>query len=118
MVVTGHDTARIGLLIWPALTTVAALDPAAGDDPQALCASEKVTAAIAEKLSAWNVANPASSTRIDRFVLMPEPPSIDANEITDKGYVNQRATLERRADLVEALRSGTLGTMVPATERT
>ena len=118
VVVTGHDTDRIGLLIWPALAAVAALDPAAGDDPQALCASEKVTAAIAEKLSAWNVANPASSTRIDRFVLMPEPPSIDANEITDKGYVNQRATLERRADLVEALRSGTLGTLVPAMERT
>ena len=31
---------------------------------------------------------------------MAEPPSIDANEITDKGYVNQRAVLERRADLV------------------
>ncbi len=35
-----------------------------------------------------------------------EPPSIDANEITDKGYMNQRAVLERRAALVEALYSG------------
>jgi feruloyl-CoA synthase len=34
---------------------------------------------------------------------MTEPPSIDAGEITDKGYVNQRATLERRAALVAAL---------------
>jgi feruloyl-CoA synthase len=34
---------------------------------------------------------------------MAEPPSIDGHEITDKGYVNQRATLERRAALVEAL---------------
>jgi feruloyl-CoA synthase len=34
---------------------------------------------------------------------MPEPPSIDANEITDKGYVNQRAVLERRRALVERL---------------
>jgi feruloyl-CoA synthase len=34
---------------------------------------------------------------------MTEPPSIDGHEITDKGYVNQRATLERRAKLVEAL---------------
>jgi len=32
-----------------------------------------------------------------------EPPSIDANEITDKGYINQRAVLERRAALVERL---------------
>ena len=34
---------------------------------------------------------------------MLEPPSIDAGEITDKGYVNQRATLERRHALVESL---------------
>jgi feruloyl-CoA synthase len=34
---------------------------------------------------------------------MGEPPSIDANEITDKGYMNQRAVLERRKDLVEKL---------------
>ena len=34
---------------------------------------------------------------------MTEPPSIDANEITDKGYINQRATLERRHALVEHL---------------
>ena len=116
VVVTGHDTDRIGLLVWPAMAAVAALDPDVGDDPEALCKSEKVTAAIAEKLAAWNAANPASSTRIDRFVLMATPPSIDANEITDKGYVNQRATLERRAELVDALRRGTLGTMVPAAE--
>ena len=32
---------------------------------------------------------------------MTEPPSIDAGEITDKGYVNQRATLERRQTLVD-----------------
>lgn len=116
VVVTGHDTDSIGLLIWPAMAAVAALDPEAGDDPDALCASAKVIAAIAEKLAAWNAANPASSTRIARFVLMAAPPSIDANEITDKGYVNQRATLERRAELVDALRRGTLGTMVPAAE--
>ena len=27
-----------------------------------------------------------------------DPPSIDAGEITDKGYVNQRATQDARAD--------------------
>jgi feruloyl-CoA synthase len=37
---------------------------------------------------------------------MTEPPSIDANEITDKGYMNQRAVLERRAALVETLYAG------------
>jgi feruloyl-CoA synthase len=29
-------------------------------------------------------------------LLLPDTPSIDANEITDKGYINQRLALERR----------------------
>jgi feruloyl-CoA synthase len=36
-------------------------------------------------------------------MLMTEPASIDGNELTDKGYINQRAGLERRAALVERL---------------
>jgi feruloyl-CoA synthase len=39
-------------------------------------------------------------------LLLDEPPSIDANEITDKGYINQRAVLEHRAALVERLYAG------------
>ena len=34
---------------------------------------------------------------------MDEPPSLEAGEITDKGYVNPRAVLERRRALVERL---------------
>jgi len=45
----------------------------------------------------------SSSLRIARAMLMVEPPSIDGNELTDKGYINQRAGLERRAALVERL---------------
>ncbi len=44
-----------------------------------------------------------SSMRIARVILLTEPPSIDGNELTDKGYINQRAGLERRAAQVEAL---------------
>ena len=36
-------------------------------------------------------------------ILMSEPPSIDGHELTDKGYINQRATLDRRSALVERL---------------
>jgi len=36
-------------------------------------------------------------------MLMSEPPDSDANEITDKGYINQRAALQRRQELVEQL---------------
>jgi feruloyl-CoA synthase len=44
-----------------------------------------------------------SAGRIERLLLLDEPPSMDAGEITDKGYVNQRAVLDRRADLVDRL---------------
>ena len=38
-----------------------------------------------------------------RAIVQAEPPSADAGEITDKGYINQRAVLERRAAEVAAL---------------
>jgi feruloyl-CoA synthase len=37
--------------------------------------------------------------------LLTEPPSIDANEITDKGYINQQAVLERRSEIVDKVYS-------------
>jgi feruloyl-CoA synthase len=36
-------------------------------------------------------------------MLLAEPPGLDAGEITDKGYINQRACLTRRAADVAAL---------------
>jgi len=50
-----------------------------------------------------------SSTHPTRLLVMTEPPQIDAGEITDKGYINQRAVLERRAALVEKLYAGSEG---------
>ena len=44
-----------------------------------------------------------SSTRVARVLFLIEPPSIDHNEITDKGSLNQRAILTRRAEIVDAL---------------
>lgn len=38
-----------------------------------------------------------------RLLVLDQPPSIDDGEITDKGYINQRAVLERRAAHVEQL---------------
>ncbi|MBI3376576.1 MAG: feruloyl-CoA synthase [Betaproteobacteria bacterium] len=43
------------------------------------------------------------ANRIARALLLDVPPSIDVGEVTDKGSINQRAVLEHRADLVEAL---------------
>jgi feruloyl-CoA synthase len=44
-----------------------------------------------------------SSNRIARLLVLEEPPSLDAGEMTDKGSINQRAVLARRAALVEEL---------------
>jgi feruloyl-CoA synthase len=89
-VITGHDRDEIGALVF--------LSAAAKDRPDV---RERLQAALA-KLAAEG----GSSTHPRRLLVMSEPPSIDANEITDKGYINQRAVLERRAELVEKLYAG------------
>ena len=50
-----------------------------------------------------------SSTHPMRVLVTDQPPTIDAGEITDKGYINQRAVLEKRAALVERLYAGGTG---------
>jgi len=50
-----------------------------------------------------NREHPASSERFMRLLLLDTPPRIDHNEITDKGYINQRAVLQHRADALSAL---------------
>jgi feruloyl-CoA synthase len=40
---------------------------------------------------------------VTRAILLADPPSLDAGEITDKGSFNQRAVLDRRAAQVELL---------------
>ncbi len=94
MVIAGQDKPFASALIWP---SPAAL-PTLGDNP-----IEKLKAELKERIAAFNATAGGSSRRIGRFIVMLEPPSIDAGEITDKGYVNQRATLERRHALVESL---------------
>jgi feruloyl-CoA synthase len=58
---------------------------------------------VKEKFALFNAASGGTSGKVKRVLLMTEPPSVDGHEITDKGYVNQRATLERRKILVDLL---------------
>ena len=69
-------------------------------------ADPKLRDFVRDKFAAHNKAQSGTSSRIKRVLLMAEPPSIDGHEITDKGYVNQRATLERRKALVDRLYQG------------
>ena len=102
-VVCGHDRDYVALLAWPNLDAAASSRGEPDAAPEQLVRSPKLAEFLRERFRAYNRSNPASSTRVERVLLLAEPPSMDANEITDKGYVNQRAALERRAVHVAAL---------------
>ena len=87
-VVTGHDRETIGALVIPS--------PEGQKHPD-------LRAALTERIAAFNASRLGSSSRVTRALVLEEPPSIDAGEITDKGYINQRAVLDRRRGLVERL---------------
>jgi feruloyl-CoA synthase len=90
-VITGHDRNEIGALVF--------LSPAAKD-----METHAIRTRLSQALQTLKREG-GSSTHPARLLIMTEPPSIDANEITDKGYMNQRAVLERRAALVAKLYS-------------
>ena len=89
-VITGHDRDQVGALLF--------LTPAA----EAL-APEALREALKTKLRALHGQAGGSAQSPGRVLLLSEPASLAAGEITDKGYVNQRAVIARRAAEVEAL---------------
>jgi feruloyl-CoA synthase len=89
-VITGHDRDQVGALIFPS--------------PQAQTLPEGVLVArIREALQALRAEGGGSSQVPSRALVLAEPASADAGEITDKGYINQAAVLKRRAAEVDAL---------------
>ena len=99
-VICGQDKDYATALVWPSPVTVEQYAKAAGDPAKGFAA---LMADLGRKAAAFNAGEPGSSRRIKRVLVMTEPPSIDAGEITDKGYVNQRLVISRRAALVQAL---------------
>lgn len=93
VVIAGENRNDIGLLIIPSPNAPAA--PGTLD----------YRSALRQKIEAYNARESGSSRRIARAVIMTEPPDIDAGEITDKGYLNQRRIIARRAALINALYS-------------
>ena len=103
--ITGHDRDEIGIIGFPSVPGCRALCPDLAEDAtlEEVIARPEIRERLAAGLAAHNAGNRGSSTRIARAVLSAEPPAIDAGEITDKGYINQRAVLARRAAEVERL---------------
>jgi feruloyl-CoA synthase len=88
VVIAAPDRPWLGALLW--------LGPGAAKAPDA-------RKALAERLAAFNRARSGSSARIARLLVLTEPPSPSAGEVTDKRSVNQRRVLELRATDVAAL---------------
>ncbi len=102
---TGHDREYVGLLGWPNLAACKSLCKDLDEDVslEVLFRHPDMVAYLRRALTKFNSEQQGTATRIARIMLMSEPPDSDANEITDKGYINQRAALQRREALVEQL---------------
>lgn len=104
-VITGENREFVGALAW---LNIPACRKFLGDDREALSFEEmvrdpKLISALKEKLSDYNAKHPASSTRIQRLMILKTPASIEAGEMTEKGYINQRRVLDQRFDQVSQL---------------
>jgi feruloyl-CoA synthase len=104
-VITGHDRGYVSALAWLNPLAAAQLTgerhPAESHSP-VLLGDPRVRAYLAESLATLNE-GAGSSRRVERLMLLDDPPQLDASEITDKGYINQRACLTHRAADVAAL---------------
>jgi feruloyl-CoA synthase len=114
VVVTGHDRDDVGLLIIPRVDACRAHAglPASAGSAEVL-AAPAVRAFFQTLVDAQRAAGTGSATRVERALVLVEPPSIDRSEITDKGSINQRAVIAHRAALVEQLYAGGEGVILP-----
>jgi feruloyl-CoA synthase len=103
VVVAGHDRSYLSAIIFPDKDECRRLCPELPSDASAgvIYSRPEVRKRFQKLLDLLGRDSSASASRMERALLMEELPSIDANEITDKGTINQRAVLERRAELVQ-----------------
>ncbi len=102
-VLVGHDGPYVAALAWLNGAQARALAGPGDGDPSALQALPAVRRACQRALYRLNRGAEGTSQQVRRLLLVAELPSLDDGEITDKGYVNQRAVLDRRAALVARL---------------
>lgn len=98
VVICGHDRGEIGLFIFPKPGQVHGDTTSEGAviDPELQSAIENRLRAMAKTAS-------GSARRITRAIILAEPPSLKDSEMTDKGSLNVRKIITRRADLLERL---------------
>jgi feruloyl-CoA synthase len=105
IVVSGHGGDDVHFLVFP---NIAACRAHAGlsesTDVSEVIGNESVRDGVALGLAKLRAqSSGGSSGHATRGLLLAEPASVDGGEITDKGYINQRAVLTRRAGAVAML---------------
>jgi feruloyl-CoA synthase len=101
VVITGHNRAFLGAIVFPELNFCKKLAGLGEDaDLKTIIAAPKVIAALQQLLHTFAQQSTGSSTLIRRAVFADTLPSMDLGEITDKGSINQRAVLANRATQV------------------
>ena len=97
-VICGQDAEYVSALVWLNPAQAGRLD--ADGTPE-----ETLRGELAATLQRLAAEGGGSSQRVERVLVLRELPQLDAGEITDKGYINQSAARDRRADLVALLTS-------------
>ena len=95
-VICGQDRDHVGLLGFPNIAACRAARRRRGaqaHDRPSCWRHPAVVGTVRDGLARMNAESKGSSMQVRRVLLMAEPPSVDGHEITDKGYINQRATL-------------------------
>jgi feruloyl-CoA synthase len=107
LVIAGENRASVAVLGWVSRDAARPLvgDVGSLDDPKRLAQDEGLRVHIRRLFEAHN-ASVTSSERVSAFALLHEPPSLALGETTDKAYINQRAVLANRAEVVDDLYAG------------
>ena len=91
VVIGGHDRDYVVALIFPNRVRCQGFGPS------------ELKQLVGRLLAEFAETHPGTSTGVRRAAILNDPPGIDAQELTDKGSVNQKAVLRNRAALVEQL---------------
>ena len=98
VVIAAPDREDVRMLVFPNTAVCRRLAGVAADAPVGDALDHAaIVERFTESLAAFCSRHMSTSTRVSRALLLEEPPSIDAGEITDKGSINQKAVLQRRA---------------------
>ena len=105
IVIAGHDREEIGILIFPNINSCKKLCRPISEETsnEEILRHKNVINELLIGLNDYNVKNKSTSRKVARALFLVDPPDIDSNEITDKGYINQRAVLEGRSNYVSKL---------------